>query len=413
MSPSSGPVSAQAPATVTVSADPSRLSPGFQRGIGTYSFQSGNAVTMEVLLVVYPSKSTTSLSTGHAQPTCTPSALTLVSTALADNFANVAIGWPVSLDVQVADDCGNAVTDGPVSVSFSNGDPPLDMLSLQNGHWSGSWTPRNPGSALVTLTFTAQEQTFFGPISGTAQIKGSILTNSNVPVINNGGVVSEASHAASQPLAPGTGIVISGVRLSDQAAQTASAPWPTSVGGASAILGGQEIPMYSASSTEINAIIPYGIAANSYPLSVTKGAVYAIPVTIFIADAQPAIFTADGSGQGQGDIYDVSGSGARADSSAPASAGDMVTIYCMGLGAVVPAIDAGTITPMVGYVQTKNAVTLTIGGAPAQVAFAGLVPGFVGIYQVNAQVPGGLSGQVPVVMTVAGQSSLPVTMAVQ
>lgn len=62
-----------------------------------------------------------------------------------------------------------------------------------------------------------------------------------------------------------------------------------------------------------------------------------------------------------------------------------------------------------------NATSLTIGEISAQVQFSGLAPGFSGLYQVNAVVPDGVTAgsDVPVVLTVAGQSSPIVTMAVQ
>jgi uncharacterized protein (TIGR03437 family) len=46
------------------------------------------------------------------------------------------------------------------------------------------------------------------------------------------------------------------------------------------------------------------------------------------------------------------------------------------------------------------------------VAFGGLTPGFVGLYQVNLTVPSGVTpgDSVPLILT--GQSSVPVTMAV-
>ena len=59
--------------------------------------------------------------------------------------------------------------------------------------------------------------------------------------------------------------------------------------------------------------------------------------------------------------------------------------------------------------------TVTIGGAPAQVMFSGLAPGFVGLYQVNVQVPAGLAATnaAPVVISGAGVTSNTVTMALQ
>jgi uncharacterized protein (TIGR03437 family) len=62
-----------------------------------------------------------------------------------------------------------------------------------------------------------------------------------------------------------------------------------------------------------------------------------------------------------------------------------------------------------------NAVTATIGGINAPVHFAGLAPGFVGLYQVNVQAPAGVTAgsAVPLVLTQAGVSSNTVTLAIR
>jgi uncharacterized protein (TIGR03437 family) len=60
-------------------------------------------------------------------------------------------------------------------------------------------------------------------------------------------------------------------------------------------------------------------------------------------------------------------------------------------------------------------VSVTIGGQPAVVQFAGLTPGFAGLYQVNVQIPAGVtpSASVPLVISQDGVPSNTVTLAVR
>ena len=98
----------------------------------------------------------------------------------------------------------------------------------------------------------------------------------------------------------------------------------------------------------------------------------------------------------------------------PAHAGDVVVIYCTGLGEVHPAIVTGSPAPSSPPAMTVNSVKVNIGGLAVTVQFAGLTPGFVRLYQINAVVPAIQVGdQVPVVITAAGQQSPPVTMVVR
>ena len=87
-------------------------------------------------------------------------------------------------------------------------------------------------------------------------------------------------------------------------------------------------------------------------------------------------------------------------------------IYCTGLGATNPPAASGQASP-VGI--AVNPVSVTIGGIPATVLYAGLTPGLVGLYQVNVVVPAGVSpgSAVPLVLRQEGTPSNIVTMAVR
>jgi uncharacterized protein (TIGR03437 family) len=218
-------------------------------------------------------------------------------------------------------------------------------------------------------------------------------------------------------VAPGDIIASFGLNLASDAAGAGSLPLPFQLLSTTAVLGGIRLPLYYANNGQVNAMVPYDLPLNTrQQIVVQRGSSYSVPQSVVIGVAQPAVFTVDSSGQGQGVIfkYDAAGNAILADKNAPAKAGDVVVIYCAGLGAVMPGIAAGAPTPLTGLTQTVNPVTVFIGGASAQVMFAGLTPGSAGLYQVNAVVPAGLpaNGTTSLQLSVAGQDSGVVTLAI-
>ena len=76
----------------------------------------------------------------------------------------------------------------------------------------------------------------------------------------------------------------------------------------------------------------------------------------------------------------------------PARAGEYLSIFCTGLGALQHPVPTGDVPPLPAP-QVTAVPEVTIGGVAAAVTFAGVAPGFVGLYQVNVQVaPGTPSG---------------------
>jgi uncharacterized protein (TIGR03437 family) len=58
---------------------------------------------------------------------------------------------------------------------------------------------------------------------------------------------------------------------------------------------------------------------------------------------------------------------------------------------VSPAVGDAAPGPVNPFSSAVNAITASIGGQPATVQFDGLAPQLSGLYQVNVQVPAGLS----------------------
>jgi uncharacterized protein (TIGR03437 family) len=77
---------------------------------------------------------------------------------------------------------------------------------------------------------------------------------------------------------------------------------------------------------------------------------------------------------------------------APAFAGGVVHLYATGLGAVSPPLATGAVTPPGTLYRAQAPLSCTVGAQPAEVLFAGLAPGGVGVDQLDLRVPPGLTG---------------------
>jgi uncharacterized protein (TIGR03437 family) len=397
-------VAAGTPITATVKVNTS----GLAAGIYTGSVVAQNTATsaqypVAVVLIV------------TASGTCTPTELLPVFTNLTPNFEFTA-AQPVTIQANIADDCGNALTSGTVQASFGTGDDlPVGLTAVGNGLWSGTWLPHAVAGASASVALVAESST---GLAGFTSASGTLDANPSAAVVTPGGIVNAASLVSGAPLAPGEFLSIFGTNLASGAAPAPSAPYTTSLNGTQVLLGGQPLPLQFVGANQINALVPFGTPANTIQeLLVEQNGVYSLPETVVVAPANPAVFTQSQSGQGAGAIIVVKANGTEfvASATQPASVGDVLAIYCSGLGAVSPPVPDGSAAPLSSLSKTVNTVTATIGGLPATVSFAGLAPGFVGLYQVNATVPAGVTAgaNVPVILTTEGSSSVPITVAIQ
>jgi adhesin/invasin len=228
------------------------------------------------------------------------------------------------------------------------------------------------------------------------------------------GILNAASYSVSAPLSPGSIISISGSDLANGTSSTPTPPLGTQLSGTLVIIGGRPAPLIYAGQGQIYAIIPYGLPVNTQTqVIVQQGNAYTTPEPITLASAQPAFFTEAQNGTGQAIVVRPE-DGELAEPGSPAQSGDEVVFYGTGMGDVTPTAVAGQAASSSPLMSVSAPVSMSIGGQTAAVKFAGLVPGFTGLYEVNAIVPAGVTGDsVAVVLTVAGQPSPTVTMAVK
>ena len=371
------------------------------------TFSDGSSQIVDLLLVISSTASTAgarpSEITSKASAACTASKLLPVFTTIGTGF-NTPAAWPTPISVQVVDDCGNAFNNGSVIVSFSDGDAPMSLLSIGSGNWAGTWTPLRSSTGFAVR---ADAQAL--PLTGTVQVSGQVFSNPSVPVVSPGGVVSSGDFASS----PALGLLVSifGNGLADGSLGAAGVPLTDQLGSTSVTLSGVTLPLLYVSANQVNVAIPYGVAVNSaQQLVIERDNAVSVPVPLAVFDSEPTILTATGSGSGQGLIFwvDAIGNSGEAVAATPATAGDVLVIYAVGLGAVTPVIAVEDGAPATTLIRTVAPVTVTIGGVTAtSVPFAGLTPGYVGLYQLNVVMPNGVApgSQVPVTISVAGKSN--------
>jgi uncharacterized protein (TIGR03437 family) len=236
------------------------------------------------------------------------------------------------------------------------------------------------------------------------------------PQINAGGVVNGASYTA--PVVPGSIADVFGTFFLTSTSIDTTLPLETSLQNLSFEFSGVQgaAPLYFASGTQANIQVPWEVSGQSAvtlaaTLNGTTGASQAVNVAAFA----PAIFTTNSQGTGPGAIQDSSYN--LISASNPAIAGTTtILIYCTGLGAVSANQPAtGSPASLTELAPTANQATVTIGGVTENASFSGLAPGFVGLYQVNALVPSGVSAgsAVPVTISIGDATSNMVTIAVQ
>lgn len=248
-------------------------------------------------------------------------------------------------------------------------------------------------------------------------------------------IVNAASNQKNAPVAVGSIVSLYGTEIaaSDQAGLFPSTTLP---GGGQVRIGGVAAPLMTVSATYgyADVIVPWEVGASdavdvvvdnsfgtsqTYHVRVAETAVGVFRLTdpsnakranaaaLIRGTAWAAIPPSMATAIGVPQNCRATGVDPATECGQPASAGDVLQVYVTGLGRVTadpagPALATGKAAPADGSVLYRSAVPqVTIGGVAAQVEFAGLTPGYAGLYQIDVVVPAGLAAGDDVPLTVA------------
>jgi len=209
------------------------------------------------------------------------------------------------------------------------------------------------------------------------------------------------------PVAPGGLISVYGQQMAPVNIATKEIPLPTALGESCLTVNGVAVPVLFVSGQQINGQLPFNVDGNAQMTLHTPGGI-SDNFNFSILPAAPAVFRSGAAGPQSGlATITRADNGELVTPTNPVHPGDSIVIWATGLGRTSPAIDAGMAAPSDPLADAVIQPTVMLGGVALDVQYAGLVPGSVGLYQINAAVPRsappGLS--MPLVIAQGGSST--------
>jgi uncharacterized protein (TIGR03437 family) len=376
-----------------------------------------------------------------------------VVTVIVPGAGNSPLYIPVSLAVSAANTL--AVSTNTVNFGYQIGSTALQGPSLVQVTSSGGAVP-------ITATFTPVSGGNFvtvTPTSGTTPVTLSIALNTAIlntlgagtytgnvvvtsPNIPGGSTQTiKVNLMVSGPSAPAVSSVVNGASFLAGAVSPGElvsifggnlGPSPginftptdntvgTTLGDTTVTFNGVLAPLTYAGPTQVNAIVPYEIGnvplGQAINVVVSHDGIVSASFMVAVTNTAPGIFSANQTGNGQGAILNANESANNTGN--PAPKGSTISIYATGEGVLVPPVATGSMSgPSLPLPVPAANVTVTIGGQPATISYAGEAPTLVsGVLQVNAVIPSNIaSGNQLVVLTIGNNSNTnqSITVAVQ
>jgi len=175
----------------------------------------------------------------------------------------------------------------------------------------------------------------------------------------------------SPELSPGGLSYVQGTSLA-AAGQATASPLPRVLGNAYVAVEGVRVPLLNTAPGIIEFQVPGDIPAGDDSVVVSNNGDMSAAVEMDMQASTPAILAA------------TKADGSPLTAAGTAVAGETITLYATGLGAVNGNLPVGAAAPPSPALTTVALPQVLLAATPLKVTFSGLAPGFVGLYQVNA-----------------------------
>ena len=250
--------------------------------------------------------------------------------------------------------------------------------------------------------------TITGPVNGTFDPTPKIQA-----------AISASAYGGFPAIAPGTWVEIYGINVATtlqgwKASDFTGIRAPTALGGTTVTIAGQNAFIDYVSPAQVDVLVPSNVAPGSQPLILTTAGGPSDPFMVPVNATEPGLLAPAAFDINhkqyavalfQDNFYVLPPNTFSGIASKRAKPGDTIILYGIGFGPLTPDSPAGNIAQ--GETSINAQVTISIGGVTAQVPYAGLTPGSVGLYQFNIVVPDiPANDQAPLVVSLGGGAPL-------
>jgi uncharacterized protein (TIGR03437 family) len=300
---------------------------------------------------------------------------------------------PEAINLRLAEGAPAMVYPFSIPVSLAN----LGQGTLATGAITtsgGAWLKPDP--AISTFIAIDPSGLAKGSYTGTVTVASNAINAPttipvNLQIVDKGGplvyyqgVLDNGTFVPGDTVAQGDVMVVKGEQFSSSGFTPGSAPpLANTIGGASVLVNGSPAPMFYSSYGQLAFQMPVDAPLGNALVQVKRDdGQISNTVTVNVAERAPRLLAA----------VNQDGSINTGDPAHPAKAGDVLTIYAIGLGATQPSVSTGLPAPSSEpLARISGPLVVSFGGSvvsPLVIpAFAGLTPTYAGLYQINVVVP--------------------------